>query len=73
VIIAHRLSTIRDADVIVVLDQGTVAERGSHRELVRRGGQYAALVRRQLSGEDDGTDRTGRPLRIAQQDETSTG
>ncbi|HEX5533569.1 MAG TPA: peptidase domain-containing ABC transporter [Actinomycetales bacterium] len=54
VIIAHRLSTIRDADLIVVLDRGTVAERGSHRELVRRGGQYAALVRRQLAGDEDG-------------------
>ncbi|HEX5533997.1 MAG TPA: peptidase domain-containing ABC transporter [Actinomycetales bacterium] len=56
IIIAHRLSTIRDADMIVVLDRGTVAERGSHRELVRRGGQYAALVRRQLAGDaDDGS------------------
>ncbi|MEU2223798.1 ABC transporter ATP-binding protein [Streptomyces sp. NPDC018347] len=44
--IAHRLSTVRDADQIVVLDSGRVAERGSHEELLDRDGRYAALVRR---------------------------
>jgi ATP-binding cassette, subfamily B, bacterial len=44
--IAHRLSTIRDADQIVVLDQGHIVERGTHRELVELDGRYAALVRR---------------------------
>ncbi|MFJ1646177.1 ABC transporter ATP-binding protein [Streptomyces sp. NPDC088258] len=44
--IAHRLSTIRDADQIVVLDAGVIAERGTHDELLRRDGRYAALVRR---------------------------
>ncbi|MFF1446175.1 ABC transporter ATP-binding protein [Streptomyces sp. NPDC058295] len=44
--IAHRLSTIRGADQIVVLDAGQVAERGTHEELLERGGRYAALVRR---------------------------
>ncbi|MEU9100566.1 ABC transporter ATP-binding protein [Streptomyces sp. NPDC048361] len=44
--IAHRLSTVRDADQIVVLDAGVIAERGTHEQLVERDGRYAALVRR---------------------------
>jgi ATP-binding cassette subfamily B protein len=44
--IAHRLSTVHDADQIVVLDRGRIAELGTHDELLSAGGRYAALVRR---------------------------
>jgi len=48
-IIAHRLSTIRDADLILVIENGRIAEQGSHHELMKRGGIYANLVDTQLS------------------------
>ena len=48
--IAHRLSTIAAMDRLVVLDRGRIIETGSHQELLRRNGLYAALWRRQSGG-----------------------
>lgn len=49
IVIAHRLSTIRDADEIIVIKKGEIAERGSHEELVKNGnGVYKKLVERQM-------------------------
>jgi ATP-binding cassette, subfamily B, multidrug efflux pump len=52
IIVAHRISTVRDADQIVVLDRGKVAERGDHDALVARNGLYASLYKRQLLEEE---------------------
>ena len=49
-IIAHRLSTIRDADMIVVLKNGVIAESGNHDELLAKGGEYAKLYSNQFAG-----------------------
>jgi ATP-binding cassette subfamily B protein len=48
-IIAHRLSTVRDADEILVFEQGRIVERGTFDELIRRGEQFADLVASQLT------------------------
>ena len=48
VVIAHRLSTVRDADLILVIENGRVAERGTHASLLAAGGRYADLYRRQF-------------------------
>jgi subfamily B ATP-binding cassette protein MsbA len=44
IVIAHRLATVRGADIVYVLDEGRVLERGSHEELVTRRGRYAVLL-----------------------------
>jgi ABC-type microcin C transport system duplicated ATPase subunit YejF len=69
IIIAHRLSTIRDADDILVLDQGTIVERGNHHDLLRRAGHYARLVHQQLERGQEataGTIRAGADVAVAE-------
>ncbi|MEK3718083.1 ABC transporter ATP-binding protein [Paenibacillus sp. FSL R7-0333] len=51
-VIAHRLSTIKDADLILVMNQGSVIEKGTHVELLEAGGFYADLYNSQFSGDD---------------------
>ena len=48
IIVSHRISTVRDADLILVLDDGRVVERGTHSELLTHSGMYARLYRKQL-------------------------
>jgi ATP-binding cassette subfamily B protein len=56
-LVAHRLSTVVEAHQILVMDQGRIVERGTHAELLARGGRYAEMWRLQQSGEGDGGQR----------------
>ena len=58
-VIAHRLSTVVDAHEIIVLEHGHIVERGTHTELVARGGVYAGMWALQQSGADGVADRSG--------------
>ena len=49
-VIAHRLSTIRDADIILVMEQGRIVEQGSHEELLAAQGAYYRLYQSQFAG-----------------------
>jgi ATP-binding cassette subfamily B protein len=53
IVIAHRLSTVQDADKIVVLHAGRVAEEGTHEELLARQGRYSELVRQLAAADSD--------------------
>lgn len=55
-VIAHRLSTVRDADQILVIEKGRVHERGTHLELLERGGLYAELYRTQFADQSAGVE-----------------
>ena len=58
IVIAHRLSTIRDADAILVVEDGRIVERGTHAELLAAGGRYAELYRTQFEDESGGGQRS---------------
>src|SRR5262249_36061338 len=52
ILVAHRISTVREADQILVLDDGRIVERGTHAQLVARNGVYSAMYRKQLLEEE---------------------
>lgn len=75
IVVAHRISTVKDADEILVLDEGRIAERGTHRDLLERNGIYAQMYRRQLLEEelDVDTEREEHERRVkAAQEPTPT-
>jgi ABC-type multidrug transport system fused ATPase/permease subunit len=53
IVIAHRLSTVRAADLILVVEDGSIVERGTHTELLGAGGRYQELYRTQFAGDED--------------------
>jgi ATP-binding cassette, subfamily B, multidrug efflux pump len=53
IIIAHRIATVKDSDIIIVMDNGTIAEQGTHEELIEQGGLYASMVDRESQQEGE--------------------
>jgi len=68
-VIAHRLSTIRNADQILVIDEGHIVQRGTHEELLATGGLYRALYETQFARQDS-THRVGAAVDV---DDRSSG
>lgn len=73
IIVAHRISTVKDADEILVLDEGRIVERGTHLELLERNGIYAQMYRRQLLEEelDVDTERDEHERRVKAAEEST--
>ena len=74
IVVAHRISTVKDADEILVLDDGRIAERGTHRALLEQGGRYAAMYRRQLLEEELAVDeeQSEHEKRVRAEEDTRT-
>ena len=77
IVVAHRISTVKDADEILVLDDGRIAERGAHRDLLEQGGLYAQMYRRQLLEEelevDEEREEHAKRVKAATDDRSSFG
>ena len=72
-VIAHRLSTIRDADLILVMEDGDIVEQGDHDQLLALGGAYARLYRSQFEGAAVDIDAEEAADGPADEVETTTG
>lgn len=75
IVVAHRISTVKDADEILVLDEGRIVERGTHLELLERNGLYAQMYRRQLLEEELDVDeeQAEHERRLRQSEEPQVG
>ncbi|MBI2774163.1 MAG: ABC transporter ATP-binding protein [Chloroflexi bacterium] len=75
IVVSHRISTVKDADEILVLDEGRIAERGTHLALLERGGLYAQMYRRQLLEEELEVDeeQLAHERRVASESEAEPG
>lgn len=70
-VIAHRVSTVHRADLILVLDQGRIVERGTHEELLARDGFYRRIYELQIGAAEEGLDRVWRQIEEEQKAKTS--